>query len=99
MAQVEEPGPSKHTEALTRLLEINSELLAKTGQLEGALQSRIVIEQAKGILAARYDVDLQTAFEALRRGARSHHLKLRELAQTVVDEKETPREVGRYLGD
>jgi AmiR/NasT family two-component response regulator len=97
MAQIEEPQPSKADEAVARLLELNSALLEKTGQLEGALESRVVIEQAKGILAARHDVDVQTAFDALRRGARSHHLKLRELAQRVVDERQTPSEIARYL--
>ncbi len=88
---------SKQGAAVLRLIELNAELIQKTDQLEGALQSRVVIEQAKGLLAARYDVALQTAFDALRRGARSHQLKLRDLAQRVVSEPATPPEVVRYL--
>jgi AmiR/NasT family two-component response regulator len=88
---------SKGREAVLRLIELNAQLLVKTEQLEGALHSRVVIEQAKGILAARHEIDVQTAFDVLRRGARSHQLKLRDLAQRVIDEPTTPREIARYL--
>jgi GAF domain-containing protein len=50
-----------------------------------ALNSRIVIEQAKGVLAERVGVDLSTAFETMRRYARSHNLRLADLSQSVVD--------------
>ncbi|MFE3174352.1 ANTAR domain-containing protein [Amycolatopsis sp. NPDC059090] len=54
------------------------------GQLQSALDSRVVIEQAKGILSARLDVDLGEAFERLRSYARGRRLKLNELAGLVV---------------
>lgn len=41
------------------------------GQLQHALDSRVVIEQAKGVLASNHDVDVSTAFERLRRHARN----------------------------
>ena len=88
---------TKEREAVVRLIELNAQLLEKAEQLEGALASRIAIEQAKGVLAARHGIDLQTAFDLLRRGARSHQLKLRDLAARVVDEPDTPREIARYL--
>lgn len=98
MAQVErQTDSSKEREAVLRLIELNAQLLEKTVQLEGALDSRVVIEQAKGVLAARHGIDLQTAFDVLRRGARSHQLKLRDLAQRVISEPSTPREIARYL--
>ena len=56
-----------------------------------------MIEQAKGVLAARHEIDVQTAFDVLRRGARSRQLKLRDLAQRVISEPTTPREIARYL--
>jgi AmiR/NasT family two-component response regulator len=98
MAQVEnEHGSSKQREAVLRLIELNAQLIEKTAQLESALGSRVVIEQAKGVLAARHEIDVQTAFDVLRRGARSHQLKLRDLAQRVISEPATPREIARYL--
>ena len=73
------------------------DLRERVAQLELALESRVVIEQAKGMLAARHHVDLQTAFKALRLTARSNHLILRELALRVISEPETPAEIVRQL--
>lgn len=60
-----------------------SEQLA--AQLQTALNSRIVIEQAKGILAERRGLEVGDAFEQLRQAARSSGRRLAELAQDVVD--------------
>jgi AmiR/NasT family two-component response regulator len=73
------------------------ELRARVAELEIALESRVVIEQAKGMIAARHHVDLQTAFHALRMAARSNHLILRELALRVVTEPGTPAEIVQRL--
>ncbi|GAA1372399.1 ANTAR domain-containing response regulator [Streptomyces beijiangensis] len=56
-----------------------------TGQLKSALTNRVVIEQAKGMLAEQLGVAPDTAFEVLRGHARSRRLKLRSVAQAVVD--------------
>jgi transcriptional regulator with GAF, ATPase, and Fis domain len=53
-------------------------------QLQHALNSRIVIEQAKGVLAERSNVTMERAFEVLRRHARNHNLKLTDVALAVV---------------
>lgn len=53
-------------------------------QLQGALSSRVVIEQAKGIIAGRDGVSLSTAFERMRSHARAHNLHLHELAADIV---------------
>lgn len=53
-------------------------------QLQGALDSRIVIEQAKGFVVSACDVAPTEAFERLRRHARSNGRKLREVAADVV---------------
>lgn len=55
-----------------------------TEQLQTALVSRITIEQAKGALARSRDIDIEQAFTLLREYARSHHLRLSELAHVVV---------------
>ena len=59
-----------------------------TEQLQTALNSRILIEQAKGVLAARLHVDVADAFALLRSGARSRSRRLSELAQAIVDGSE-----------
>jgi GAF domain-containing protein len=54
-------------------------------QLQHALNSRVVIEQAKGVLAERDQVDMDAAFAALRGHAREHNLKLTDVAVGVAD--------------
>ncbi len=54
------------------------------GQLQTALDSRILIEQAKGVLAERSQVSVDVAFAALRRQARCTGRKLVEVAAAVV---------------
>lgn len=71
-------------------------LLERNRQLEHALQSRIVIEQAKGMLAERFSLPPDEAFELLRRGARNHRIRLHDLARRVVEERvATPPEIAR----
>ena len=53
-------------------------------QLQGALDSRVVIEQAKGILAERLDCPVQDAFALLRRHARSNRMKLTDLSAQII---------------
>lgn len=60
-----------------------------TDQLQTALNSRILIEQAKGVLAERLHVDLDQAFALLRRSARDRNRRLAELAQDIVAGTET----------
>ncbi|MFD7708224.1 ANTAR domain-containing protein [Streptomyces sp. NPDC059785] len=54
------------------------------GQLEIALDSRIVIEQAKGVLASRQNISVEEAFVRLRSHARSRRQKLSDLADQVA---------------
>ena len=55
-------------------------------QLQYALDSRVVIEQAKGALAARLGVDPDEAFEVLRRQARSRRTKIHDVAAEILRE-------------
>jgi GAF domain-containing protein len=59
-----------------------------TEQLQTALNNRVLIEQAKGVLAERLRVDVDEAFILLRRRARSQNRRLSELAQAVIDGSE-----------
>jgi GAF domain-containing protein len=65
-------------------------LLAENAQLEGALQSRITIEQAKGCLIGRHGLSPDEAFVSLRQYARSHRTCIRDVAQAVIDGRLDP---------
>ena len=54
------------------------------GELQVALDSRVVIEQAKGVLVGRHGLTTRQAFERLRRQARDQRRPLTEVARAVV---------------
>lgn len=64
-----------------------------TEQLQHALDSRIVVEQAKGMLAARLGVDVNEAFEQLRSHARATRQRVRDVARSVVEGQMSSDEV------
>lgn len=64
-----------------RILE-ESQLLSE--QLQGALDSRVVIEQAKGVLAASAGLSVEAAFETMRTYSRRHNQRLAEVAAALV---------------
>ena len=68
-------------------------LLERTIQLQTALETRLVIEQAKGVLAERLGVDVEEAFEVLRAAARSNSVKIHTLAADVVRSRQLPPEL------
>ena len=55
-----------------------------TEQLQSALNSRITIEQAKGVLARTHGISVDSAFEQMRTYARTHHHRLSDVARDVV---------------
>ena len=57
-----------------------------TGQLQTALSSRAVIDQALGIVMSRTGGTAEEAFESLRRTSQTDNVKLNQLAQGIVDE-------------
>ena len=54
-------------------------------QLQSALGSRVLIEQAKGVLLARERMPVEAAFEVMRSYSRRHRLSMRGVAQRVID--------------
>lgn len=57
---------------------------ALAGQLQHALDSRVIIEQAKGVLAERFGLDMGSAFSAIRGYSRSNNTKVSEVAGAIV---------------
>ena len=58
--------------------------------LRTALETRHVIGIAQGVLAARYDISYERAFEVLHRYSNDHNLKLRDVARTVTETRRLP---------
>lgn len=56
-----------------------------TEQLQGALNSRIIIEQAKGRLAESADLDMDEAFQRMRSHSRATNTRMSQLAHDLVD--------------
>ena len=87
------------TAALGRLMAVTEATLERRAQLEHALQSRVAIEQAKGVLAERYGMGAEEAFELIRRAARAHRMKLHDLARSIRPGEPTPPEVEAVLSN
>jgi ANTAR domain len=91
-------GERDYTLLAARTGEVNDPtqfLLERTIQLQTALDSRIVIEQAKGIMAGRESISPDEAFKNIRRQARSERRKLHDLATEIVStaSKSTDRQL------
>src|SRR5271165_5677733 len=65
-----------------------------TEQLQAALNSRVIIEQAKGKLAGRLGLDTDQAFSVLRDHARTRNLRLSDVALAFIDGSETLARTG-----
>ena len=58
--------------------------ISTSGALQHALDSRVRIEQAKGIIAERRETSVDAAFDAIRNYARRHQLGLTAVAERIV---------------
>ena len=70
-----------------QLLQHQSAVNAQTlnNQLNQALNSRIIIEQAKGKISESAGLDMDDAFRRIRRHARSHNLRLTDLCRAIAE--------------
>jgi GAF domain-containing protein len=62
-------------------------------QLQHALNSRVVIEQAKGVLAQLGDIKVDDAFSLIRRYARNHNVRLGDVCRSIVNRTLSPTQV------
>ena len=90
-------SPDEAATAVGRLLAVTEAAYERRAQLEQALQSRVAIEQAKGVLAERYRLDVNEAFDVIRRAARSNRMKLHELVAKIRPGEPTPAELEDHL--
>jgi len=65
-------------------------LRERIAQLQTALDSRVAIEQAKGVLMERFSLRPEQAFELLRRAARNSREPIHRLAALVTASRTTP---------
>jgi len=89
--------PTEAVDAVEELLVRVAELRRENEQLQTALESRVLIEQAKGVLAERHSLVPDQAFEAMRRSARSSNRRLDEVAAEIVTSGSTPPRVVREI--
>lgn len=76
---------AKFVSAVSTNERVHEEMAREVAQLREALSSRVVIEQAKGIIMARRRCSPNEAFEILRKAARDSNVKLRVLAAALVE--------------
>jgi len=69
----------------------------KVSQLQAALDSRVVVERAIGILAERFGLPFAEAFELLRSAARNSRREVKAIAQELGTSRKTPAEVAELL--
>ena len=68
---------------IQHLTTVNAQVL--NNQLSEALNSRVIIEQAKGKVSEASGVDMNLAFQRIRRHARNHNLRLTDLSRAIAD--------------
>jgi GAF domain-containing protein len=62
----------------------HADLGEQARHMRAAMDSRAVIEQAKGVLMAQRQIDADQAFEVLRAASQRYNRKLRDIAQGIV---------------
>jgi GAF domain-containing protein len=95
-----EPADVRAAQALADIAAIGilqeralTEAHALSEQLQHALHSRVIIEQAKGIVASQLGVDMGEAFDRLRRHSRQRNVPLRDVAAATIDGELPPQDL------
>jgi AmiR/NasT family two-component response regulator len=89
--------PAQMAAELERLVVYADAQERKASQLQTALDSRVVIERAIGILAERFERPFPEAFELLRAAARNSRREVRAIAEGLGRSRETPPEIAELL--
>jgi AmiR/NasT family two-component response regulator len=89
--------PAQIAAEMERLVAYADAQERKVSELQGALDSRVIIEQAIGILAERFNLPIPDAFEVLRSAARNSRREVRAVAEEVRASRETPLAIGDVL--
>lgn len=89
--------PAQIAAELERLVAYADSQERKVSQLQSALDSRVVIERAIGILAERFALPLAGAFELLRTAARNTRREVRTIAEELSASRQTPPEIAELL--
>ena len=85
------------TATITILQQRSSDNHERTAeQLQRALTSRLVVEQARARLAERHAIPLDDAFHLMRRYARSHNLRISALARAIATDTDTDTDTNRH---
>jgi AmiR/NasT family two-component response regulator len=85
------------TELEETLRRRNDELKRENAQLRTALGSRIVIEQAKGVLIERLDLPPEQVFPLLRAAARRARMNMHELSEHILRSRVNVEYIEREL--
>jgi AmiR/NasT family two-component response regulator len=89
--------PAQMAAEMDRLVVYADAQERKVSQLQAALDSRVIIEQAIGILAERFGLPLEDAFEVLRAAARNSRRDVGAVAEELRASRETPLAIGDAL--
>lgn len=84
MAHEQLVEPEELETVVARLVAATGVAQERQAQLQHALDARVEIEQAKGMLAERLNVSIEDAFELMRSAARSHRRRVYDVARSVI---------------
>jgi hypothetical protein len=99
LRELEVGSVAEASAAVGRLLAVTEATMGRRAQLQTALESRVAIEQAKGIVAERHGVDVEEAFRILRNAARANRVKLHDLVRRVRAGEPDPPELANVIGE